>query len=679
MLNAVMRLANQPPVVDAGADANIVAGSTVNISGTASDPETDPLTYQWTQQSGPAVTLSSATTLTPTFVAPVKTNGAQILVFRLVANDGGSDSAPGDVAFTIPANIGPTANAGSPQSVAGGSSVSLDGSASTDGDGDTLTYQWTQTGGPAVTLAGDTTLTPSFTAPPRAIGQQTLTFSLVANDGHVNSAADSVDIIIPANQPPVANAGNTQNVAGGAAVSLDGSASSDPDGDPLNFFWTQISGPPVTLTGSNSATPSFVAPASTSNVQTLVFRLTVADPFDASNSSTVDIIIAANQPPIADAGPDQSVAGNSNVTLDGSGSSDPEGDPINYSWVQTGGPAVTLNNSSSVGPNFAAPAGNATNQTLTFQLTVNDNTSRPVGGGNLIAGPSPQQDTVEVTILANNPPVADAGTDQGPIDSGQTVALDGTASSDPEDDNLTYSWTQISGTQVSLTGGTGATPNFVAPLVNGNEDLVFQLVVNDGQADSPPDTVRVSIRAVGTITIIQRILGSDTSVAYSSDISALNGAIVTSGGVGQLVAGNVSAGAHSVSAADLSSAGYTITSISCNDGDSITNLASRSIAIALSPNEDLVCTFTSANTREAAGNGDQRLPDRAQRAYSIASARFAAPTGPAPGQFRFCRNGYRLRSAGTRIRQATVQLLGQQWSGPCFDQPEHRCSSNWRS
>ena len=69
---------------------------------------------------------------------------------------------------------------------------------------------------------------------------------------------------------------------------------------------------------------------------------------------------------------------------------------------------------------------------------------------------------------------------------GDTVVLNGTGSSDPEADNLTYVWTQVQGADLEIEGGDSAEPTFViaAPGAYG-----FSLVVNDGTADSLPDDV----------------------------------------------------------------------------------------------------------------------------------------------------------------------------------------------
>ncbi|MEP3957503.1 MAG: PKD domain-containing protein [Parasphingorhabdus sp.] len=578
---------NTPPTVNAGTDATISAGATINMAGTANDLDMDPLTFQWTQVAGPAVTLNGATTLTPSFVAPVKTASAQVLDFSLIANDGAVNSAPDLVRFTLPANVGPTADAGAVQSVGGGTTVTLDGSASTDGDGDGLVYQWIQTSGPMVTLNNANSVSPTFVAPPSATAVQTLGFSLVVSDGIASSAAATTSVDILANAPPTVNAGIDVTFPGGSFVTLEG-IGTDPDGDPLTFQWTQVAGPSVTLADATTLNPNFTAPPKTNAVQVLTFSLVANDGTNNSSPDTVDVTIPPNVGPTANAGPDATVNGGSAVTLDGSASVDGDGDVLTYQWLQTGGPAVTLSGATTVSPTFTAPAATLVSQALTFDLVVSDGLA------------SSTADRVSIAVAANTRPVADAGTDQGPINSGATVTLNGGASSDSDGDVLNYAWTQISGPAVTLSGANTANPTFVAPDVQGTQDMMFQLIVNDGTVDSNPDSVTIGVRGVGTITIIQRVVGNDTSVVFTSDVSALSGAIVTRNGVGQRVANNVAAGNHTISAANLSSAGYALTDISCNDSDSATSLVNRSVAIALSPNENLVCTFTSTNTREAA-------------------------------------------------------------------------------
>ncbi len=93
------------------------------------------------------------------------------------------------------ANISPVANAGPDQSVNEGVQVTLDGTSSSDIDGNTLTFSWTQTAGPFVTLSDANVANPTFTAP-FVTSTTVLTFELVVNDGTVDSAPDSVNVVV---------------------------------------------------------------------------------------------------------------------------------------------------------------------------------------------------------------------------------------------------------------------------------------------------------------------------------------------------------------------------------------------------------------------------------------------------------------------------------------------------
>lgn len=102
------------------------------------------------------------------------------------------------------------------------------------------------------------------------------------------------------------------------------------------------------------------------------------------------------------------------------------------------------------------------------------------------------------TIASNNTPVANAGAEQT-VNEGTVVILDGSLSSDADQDNLTYKWAAPSG--IALSASTSQKPTLVAPEVKKDSTLVFTLVVNDGIVDSPPATVKVLVKNVLTVGI----------------------------------------------------------------------------------------------------------------------------------------------------------------------------------
>ena len=281
------------------------------------------------------------------------------------------------------------------------------------------------------------------------------------------------------NRPPVANAGPDVVAFVGDRVTLDGSASSDPDGNPLTYRWTlrvRPAGSAAVLSDATVVMPSFLVDVAGRYEIDLVVN-------DGFVNSAVDSVVVttppANTNPVANAGLDQAAVTGQRVDLDGSASSDIDGDPLTFAWAfvsRPTGSSASLSSADTVTPNFVPDLPG----TYTIRLTVNDGRG---GSGT---------DTVGVvTTQANRPPVANAGPDQSVIVS-QIVMLDGTASSDPDSNPLTYRWTLLTrpaGSTAALSGATTATPQFTADRAG---DFVAQLIVNDGFVDSAADTVVIS-------------------------------------------------------------------------------------------------------------------------------------------------------------------------------------------
>ncbi|QRK10909.1 hypothetical protein JQX13_13045 [Archangium violaceum] len=386
------RCINRTPVADSGPDQTVNERSQVTLSGNGTDPEGATLTYEWTQTEGPAVTLSDAQVSNPTFRAPEVTLDTDLL-FELRVRDEVNTSEPSVVTVRVldvsAGNRAPTVQAEPVLNVNERDKVTLVATG-TDADGDSLSYEWTQVGEPAVALEGARTAQATFTAP-GVTETLELTFQVVASDGVDRSAPFTVTVRVnDLNHAPVAQVEQVSAVDEGTNVTLEGSAT-DVDEDTLVYTWTQEGGPTVTLSDSASATPSFTAPLVDSDTE-LTFQLVVGDGKLESEPVRVTVLVrnVPNKPPVAQAGRDQKVSEGSGVTLNGSGSKDPEDAALTYTWTQVDGPAVTLLPG---GPMAMFNAPEVDGETaLTFQLQVTD-----------IQGES-STDTVTVRVTDKVPP-----------------------------------------------------------------------------------------------------------------------------------------------------------------------------------------------------------------------------------------------------------------------------------
>ncbi len=199
-----------------------------------------------------------------------------------------------------------------------------------------------------------------------------------------------------------------------------------------------------------------------------------------------------NKPPAADAGPDQNVQEGVTVSLDGSNSSDPDGDTLSYSWSsddEGGGMfgigSIEIEDADTVTPYFTAPdlGSDETSRDITVTLEVTDTSGET------------DADTVVITVTSsdNTPPDAAATSDKSTCESGETVTLDGSGSSDSDGTIASWSWEQISGDTVTLSGSNEATATFTAPDVTEETTLTFELTVYDDGQSWSKDRVSVTV------------------------------------------------------------------------------------------------------------------------------------------------------------------------------------------
>jgi Calx-beta domain/K319L-like, PKD domain len=641
-----------PPTANAGPDQSVASGALVQLDGTASsDPEGQALTHSWSQLSGPAVTLSDPTSATPTFTAPP---GPATLSFQLEVCDPGALCDTDTVVITVnPPGISISdvgMNEGDSGQTAFNFTVSLSAAAAEPVTVDFATADGTATAPSDYTsTSGTVTFAPGVTSQPVTVqvngdtdveATETFLVNLSNATGNATIAdAQGRGAILNDDGPPggatVSNAcansatpnfsqievttsgddGLTTVTPGGALTTTGLTQSAAIPGDifvagynlgllqqgvnniaanvrstieatntvqgsqntnvvggtPPNgsvTVTTVITDPDGTPgTGDESATPaSFsvtyndlnwtagasgtidyrqqsiaVAPPTAANNTLLInaflgglfgvqFRcapgtvtgpdpgvITLIDP--APSFDTTQLGGAADPPPTANAGPDQTVAEGTLVTLDGTASSDPEGEALTYAWTQQSGPPVTLSDPTSPTPTFTVPVISVPTD-LTFSLEVCDEANPTV---------LCDADTMVITVLpvlADLPPTANAGPDQT-ADEGALVTLAGSGS-DPDGEAVTFNWTAPAG--ITLSDPTAPTPTFTVPQVSADTSLTFLLEVCDEpnpttlcDTDTMVVTVLqvIDVDAAGEVIVGGPVMAGATSKAYVLRVSNL--------------------------------------------------------------------------------------------------------------------------------------------------------------
>ena len=522
-------ISNASPTAEAGPNQRVGKGATVTLDGTGSnDPDGDNsnLKYLWTQTAGPDVTLSSTTAAQPTFTMPgqIPAPGPASMTFSLRVRDAAYPATNEDT-DTVRIFVRPLFRTTiAPQTYSAGNAITdltlpeaLAGPASAPS---TNTYRvFAPPPGLSFNPASRT-----LSGTPTRAGTFTSSYTAENGDGDTDTL---IFIVTVTNTPATGAPTISGDLIEDQELTADPSGIMDENGLDISSdsgiatFSYQWKADGADITGATSATYTLTA-AEIGKVITVTASFTDGGSAQESRTSAATAAVsAANSPPVANAGDDQTVNEGATVTLDGSGTRDPDidpntgtGDTLTYFWAQTSGTTVTLNDTSAISPTFTAPVRKtADDGELAFTLTVTD-----------AAG---EASTATVTISVTNlPPTANAGDDQT-VDEGAEVTLDGSGSSGLAGDGRTYAWTQTSGTTVTLTGANTITATFTAPTRQTADDgeLEFTLTVRDAAGAEDTDTVTISVSTdvsvKKTVETINRFLETRTRLilANQPDVS----------------------------------------------------------------------------------------------------------------------------------------------------------------
>jgi PKD repeat protein len=387
---------NVRPVADPGPDRIVAPGEKVVFDGSRSlDQDGDITDYRWDFRDGSA---GKGRVTSHSFARP------GIYDVRLaVADDSGDADAVDYKEVRITVNAAPVADPGGDLITAPGDPVRLSAASSYDPDGRIVSYRWDFSDDRAPVSTAQ--VERKFTAP--GIFTARLT---VADDSGASNGFNSREVSIAVNHAPVADAGR-DTLSESLIVSFDGTASIDPDGDPLTFRWDFGDG--ASATGAR--VQHIYAAAGTYPIV-----LVVDDGKGLRNSvDQTARSLVIHQPPVADAGGNREVCTGDVITFDGSKSLDPQGGALRYAWNFGDGTA-----SDTVNPTKTYRSGGV------YPVTLSVRDSAKLANS---------EDADRVSVKVDQGPSADAGPDieacaMSPID------FDASRSFDPNGTIKRYDW-----------------------------------------------------------------------------------------------------------------------------------------------------------------------------------------------------------------------------------------------
>ncbi|HEY0491365.1 MAG TPA: PKD domain-containing protein [Telluria sp.] len=480
--------------------------------------------------------------------------GAMAVSLGLLAGcggGGGGDSIPAPA--PAPANAAPlptltfsgqgVSSGGSADvSTFAGSEVLLDAGASKDPDGDVLTYVWTLVSKPQASmlvLAAGTS--PKLAFKPDVPG--TYVAGVRITDSRGASAEKHATILVEANMVPVTSVAVSASytavpstaasrpVTVGAAILLDGSGSSDADGDLVTTTWLLLERPAgssagLTLAGKTARLVTDVAGLYKVRARGTdpsgAYSETVY-PFQAFGNAPLTLVLANVTEVVANAGSNTvEAAVGYTVALSGSGSSDPDGNTLSYAWTLVSKPAGSSAALTSATGAFSqlAPdvlgsyvvklvATDARGAASTYQTTVSVNNRRPVAA-----------------ISSNATPVAQASGPALRLPVNTALTLRGTGSSDADGDALTYSWTLATrpdGSTATLSAASGATVQLTTDVAGSYQvrlrvtdaaGAYSEQVLNIESGNTPP----VAVTNVSRVSVLAGTsAGASASFSYDDD------------------------------------------------------------------------------------------------------------------------------------------------------------------
>lgn len=490
------------PTANAGTDQSVTLPTNVTLSGSYT-ASAIPVSIQWSQVSGAATIISNTSSLTTT----VTGLSAGAFVYQLQITDALGNFATDNVQITAsnPTPVAPTCSGNTSATITlPTNQAALTVTATGNAGATIVSYSWVKTSGGSATITSPTSQNTNATG--LTTGTYVFTCTVTDNNGLTCQKTTTITVQA-APTPPTVTAGSDITITLPTNSTILTCTASGGSGTITSYQWSKINGSTVTIaapTSQNTGVSNMVQ-----SIYQFEIKVTASTGLVAKDTITVTVLPAANIPPTANAGADQTVTLPTNATLSGSGT-DVDGTIVSYTWRKLTGGAVTI----------ASPNSPITQITglvagvYTFELQVVDNNG------------AKGADTTQVTVNAapNIPPSANAGVDKTITLPTNFVVLVGVGT-DPDGTIVSYAWTKLSGTGGTFTNASASTTNFTG-LVAGT--YLVKLTVTDNNGATGSDTVQITVNNANVPPSVNA--GADQTLRLPTSSTTVAGSVVVAQG-----------------------------------------------------------------------------------------------------------------------------------------------------
>ena len=527
---------NEAPTITPENSVSITENTSGTVySASATDPESDPLTYALSgtdtndfiiDPSSGAISFAN----TPNYEAPTDDNTDNIYQVTLEVSDDNGYTANQALTISVTdVNEAPTITSETSASILENTSGTIYSASATDPENDNITYALSGTDTSDLIIdpsSGAISFinTPDYESPTDANNDNAyqVTLQVYDDNGYTTSQALTISVT-DVNEEPTITSENSVSITENTSGTIYSASATDPEGDNLTYALSGTDTNDFIINSSSGAlsftnNPDYETPTDddTNNVYQVTLEVSDSNANTASQELTISVT-GVNEAPIITSATSANIPENNTTTIYTASATDPENNNLTYSLSGTDASYFNIGSSSGAlsftnNPDYETPTDADTNNVYQVTLQVSDDNGNTASQGLAIS----------VTDVNEAPTITSTTSSSVPENTSTTTTIYTASATDPENDNLTYSLSGTDANYFNIGSSSGAlsfvnTPNYESP-TDADTNNVYQITleVSDGNGNTASQELAISVTDVNEAPTIT----SETSASIPENTSS---------------------------------------------------------------------------------------------------------------------------------------------------------------